>query len=546
MGRISPIGVNYKSLLLDWNYPITPISIPLEDLGSSSSVLVHWKCHKCGYEWDDTVNNRARQGRKCPICSRSKKFIKVGYNDLATLRPDLLKDWDYNKNTKKPTELRVSSHYQAYWKCHKCGHEWCSRLDTRTKNGSGCPICNVGGGCSVADYFLFLCVSEFYNDTSYRKNVNGYELDVVINNLNIGIEFDGFAYHNIEKDMLKDAYMKELGYTVYHIRERKDEQTFFTIDNVEDVLYVSHVCATTLSLYKDAVFNFLKYLGLVKESIEMPNLLKEVSYNDILTKIHTVPYKKSVKARDESNSYCLRWDYSKNNIAPDKLYYSDSSKRYFKCNLNHSVLMRVSSVYIERYGCPVCSGATKVKGINYLYDTAYTASLLLNNLQGYKGIREWQTANMFTLYTCPVCGKKTNVSISSILNPAYATRSICDCSPDVDTLEISILGQWSAKEYVYFAVQADGGTIFLLMDYVYNIRHYFNINTENIPEIEEEEFSRLVLYKCCPISLSRYYLVPYSLFNGYKHRNIYIEKNLSYAIDLLIYQRKLYIKYKDN
>lgn len=43
MGRISPLGVNYKSLLLDWDYPISEIFLSPEDLGSSSSVLVHWK-----------------------------------------------------------------------------------------------------------------------------------------------------------------------------------------------------------------------------------------------------------------------------------------------------------------------------------------------------------------------------------------------------------------------------------------------------------------------------------------------------------------------
>ena len=536
---IVPIGDKYKDLLLDWDHAISEIDVSPDKIGASSKTLVHWKCHICGTEWDDTVNNRARMGKKCPVCSNNKKYIKVGYNDLATLRPDLLKDWDYEKNSKKPTELRISSHYQAHWKCHKCGHEWCSRLEKKKKNGSGCPVCNVGGGCSVADYFLFLCVKEYYNGTYYRKNVGGYELDTFISSLNIGIEFDGYAYHNEVKDKLKDLHMQKKGYIVFHIKERKDEQLVYTIDKVEDTLYVPHVCATTLALYKEAVLSFLKYLKLINKNVILSDNLKKISYDDILNVIHSVPYNKSVKSKDDMGLYTLKWDYKRNSISPDKLYATDSSKRYFKCDFNHSVLMRVSSVYKEGYGCPICSGSFKVVGINSPYETAYNASLLLNNLKGYKSLTEWSSVNKYTIYTCPMCGKQTVVSTLSIQSPVYAFKSICNCSPVVSNLEISIFGKWEEKGYVYFAVQADNGFIFFLMEYLPNIKNYFGINPEDIPNIDKE-LGRLLPYKCCIFGMSRYNLIPYSLFKNYKHRNVYIENNLHYAVDLLINQKKSY------
>ncbi len=48
------------------------------------------------HEWDGSINNRSR-GRSCPICS-GKKLVKS--NCLATLNPELAKEWHPTKNGK--------------------------------------------------------------------------------------------------------------------------------------------------------------------------------------------------------------------------------------------------------------------------------------------------------------------------------------------------------------------------------------------------------------------------------------------------------------
>ena len=55
--------------------------------------MINWKC-KNGHEWVTTLNNRAR-GSNCPYCSG--RYAISGENDIATLFPELLKEWDYEK-----------------------------------------------------------------------------------------------------------------------------------------------------------------------------------------------------------------------------------------------------------------------------------------------------------------------------------------------------------------------------------------------------------------------------------------------------------------
>lgn len=64
-----------------------------------------------------------------------------GENDLATLYPNLMKEWDYEKNTEfSPGCLTPGSKEVVAWICQKCGTHWSAAVQARTA-GSGCPSC---------------------------------------------------------------------------------------------------------------------------------------------------------------------------------------------------------------------------------------------------------------------------------------------------------------------------------------------------------------------------------------------------------------------
>ena len=62
---------------------------------------------------------------------------------LEELRPDLVEEWDFEKNGRLlPSMFSLHSNDIVWWKCKKCGHKWRAMINTRTRpNGSGCAIC---------------------------------------------------------------------------------------------------------------------------------------------------------------------------------------------------------------------------------------------------------------------------------------------------------------------------------------------------------------------------------------------------------------------
>jgi len=93
-------------------------------------------------------NRTGKKSTGCPFCRPSP--TKVCYhNSLAHLKPDLMKEWDYDKNKDiDPSKLPVSSRAIVAWRCPKtcqmgCKHEWTASIRQRTTKSrpTGCPYC---------------------------------------------------------------------------------------------------------------------------------------------------------------------------------------------------------------------------------------------------------------------------------------------------------------------------------------------------------------------------------------------------------------------
>lgn len=131
------LGIKNPELASEWNYEkngkITPFDVKV-----NSMKRVWWKCIN-GHEWEASIAARNNVGTNCPYCSNRK--VLQGYNDLATIRPDLLKEWDYEKNNSlTPQMFTYGSNSKVWWKCDK-GHSWQASIYTRYSNHS-CPYCS--------------------------------------------------------------------------------------------------------------------------------------------------------------------------------------------------------------------------------------------------------------------------------------------------------------------------------------------------------------------------------------------------------------------
>lgn len=109
-----------------------------EDVTAGSHKRVWLLCGN-NHEWEAQIDAVTIMGCGCPYCA-GKRAIP-GETDLATLRPDLMEEWDYEKNTINPGETTIASHDKAWWKC-EIGHSYQAVVFSRTREkASGCPYC---------------------------------------------------------------------------------------------------------------------------------------------------------------------------------------------------------------------------------------------------------------------------------------------------------------------------------------------------------------------------------------------------------------------
>ena len=98
-----------------------------------SGIKLSWKCPR-HHVYESPPNKRSR-GDACPFCSNH--ILLVGFNDLETTHPELAKEaigWD-------PKSIVSGVNEKRRWVC-KLGHEWEAMVPSRTRLGTGCPVCS--------------------------------------------------------------------------------------------------------------------------------------------------------------------------------------------------------------------------------------------------------------------------------------------------------------------------------------------------------------------------------------------------------------------
>lgn len=125
----------YPSIAKEWHYQKNGMITP-DKIHGRSNKKVYWICPNCNSSYDKIVNERTGGRENCPYCA-GKRVNNT--NSLATLRPDLAKEWHQTKNDKKPDEVSTGSHYYATWNCDR-GHTYQAYVYERS-GGRGCGIC---------------------------------------------------------------------------------------------------------------------------------------------------------------------------------------------------------------------------------------------------------------------------------------------------------------------------------------------------------------------------------------------------------------------
>jgi hypothetical protein len=132
-----------SQLIVSADFPLTP-----QELSAGSAKKVLWRCEN-NHEWEQSPVVRI-SGNNCPYCGHQR--LLPGWNDLATLNPELASEWDYQKNSKLPTEFFRNSQERVWWLCEK-GHSWDAIISIRQY--SGCPTCAPSGFDKTSDAVVY-------------------------------------------------------------------------------------------------------------------------------------------------------------------------------------------------------------------------------------------------------------------------------------------------------------------------------------------------------------------------------------------------------
>lgn len=187
-------GTKFPNLIKEWDYKKNNVD-PYK-IFPSHQEKVWWK-GSCGHSWEQTIKaRRMYQSKPCPICAG--RDVLVGFNDVSTTYPEISKEWS-EKNELTPIEVTKGYDQKVLWKCKK-GHEWIASVASRTFYNSRCPQCVATTYSSKGEKELQNFIKKILpNDKiilNSRKLIHPFELDILIPDFNIAIEFNGLYWHS--------------------------------------------------------------------------------------------------------------------------------------------------------------------------------------------------------------------------------------------------------------------------------------------------------------------------------------------------------------
>ena len=152
------LATKFPHLVAEWDGEKNKNTKPAGIAGSTHQ-RVWWIC-AAGHSYQSAVYSRAA-GHGCSVCSG--RTVMLGFNDLATTRPDLLYEWDFEKNLFAPDTVTFGSSKKVWWLCPE-RHSYSMTVANKSF-GRGCAGCAVYGFNPEKDAYLYLL----------RDDVRGYQ-----------------------------------------------------------------------------------------------------------------------------------------------------------------------------------------------------------------------------------------------------------------------------------------------------------------------------------------------------------------------------------
>ena len=104
------------------------------EISASLSRSCWWYCKEHDHHYKFSVRAMLNENSLgCKACEKHR--ISIGRN-----YPELLKEWDYDKNNSSPFEVSANNVAWVWWKC-PLGHSYRTQANDKTSRGVSCSVC---------------------------------------------------------------------------------------------------------------------------------------------------------------------------------------------------------------------------------------------------------------------------------------------------------------------------------------------------------------------------------------------------------------------
>ena len=325
--------------------------------GSPRSIV--WQCSICNLEWENSIRNRVIRGQSCPYCTQKR----ISHELIFKNHPFLLNEWDYEKNSVSPYEVR--SNERVFWKCPR-NHQWSTTFSQRVHQKTGCSKCVAKISRPNLRIYAEL---KFFTETQIvlSGKVGRYEVDILLPEKKVIIEYDGFPYHHPSfsanaksRDETKTKSLIDAGFAVIRLREKRLPclEVGLTISCEEEFIYK---CMPELL----AVLSSLDVIRTSRASeisvYRSGEYLNENLYLESLMEYKKVRIEYSLAA---THPHLIKYWSLRNKDQPTDVSPGSHEKRWWNCDNGHETLVQIKQKALLNTGCGKCSGRHASKGNN--------------------------------------------------------------------------------------------------------------------------------------------------------------------------------------
>lgn len=352
LSGFNDLKTKFPQIAEEW-HPSKNGNISPDNILPGSKIKVWW-LGKCGHEWEQSIQHRVNTAKGCPFCTHQK--VLEGVNDLASVNPELLQEWDYKMNDISPKKIMAGSPKKAWWIC-PFGHSYQSSISGRSKMHLGCPVCAKESRTSFPEQAMFYYIKKYYQDAiNSDMEAIGLELDIFIPSLKVAIEYDGIKWHKTSKtDNKKNLLCIKKNIRLIRIRE----EGLCVFDNCLCLVRSNLSTNESLSNVIQEVLYILNEKG-EKADIDVDRDAMQIYSTYILSK----------KKQSFGVKYPIiaeEWHpYKNNSITPEMVYSRTNKKVWWLGKCGHEWQASIASRTGEGVGCPICSNHSIIKGVNDL------------------------------------------------------------------------------------------------------------------------------------------------------------------------------------